>query len=83
MDIAPCGLECDACDQKPEQCDGCHAESDHLWHADCPIRACCKDKGHSNCSECATFPCKVILGFEADEWPHHTAAVKHLRGLRE
>lgn len=83
MELAPCGLNCDNCPQQPEHCDGCHAESDHLWHADCSIRVCCKfEKHHCNCSQCATFPCGAILDFEADRWPHHTAAVARLRSLR-
>lgn len=83
MELAPCGLDCDDCGQKPEHCDGCHADSDHLWHADCAIRVCCKfDKQLSNCSQCDGFPCERILSFEADRWDHHTAAVACLRHLR-
>lgn len=83
MEPAPCGLNCDACQQKPAHCDGCHAEGDHLWHADCRIRVCCKfEKKLANCSCCEQFPCQKILEFEGDKWAHHTAAVKRLRELK-
>ena len=83
MEIAPCGIDCDTCDQKPNHCDGCHALSDHLYCPDCEIRVCCLfDRKLSNCSECSDFPCRSILDFEADPWDHHTAAVKRLRRMR-
>ena len=82
MELAPCGLDCDACPQRPANCDGCHAEGDHLWHADCTIRVCCKfDKRLSNCSACGDFPCQAVLDFEADKYSHHTAAVARLREM--
>jgi len=84
MELAPCGLDCDACERKPDQCDGCRADSDHLWRADCAIRTCCRfDRKLGNCSQCADFPCRKILDFEADKWAHHTAAVQRLRAMRD
>ena len=83
MKLAPCGLNCDKCSLKPDKCDGCHAESEHLWHADCPIRVCCKfEKKQDDCSFCQSFPCSEILAFEADKWDHHTLAVRKLRNLK-
>ena len=83
MDLAPCGLDCRACPQRPERCDGCHAESDHVWAADCRIRVCCKfEKKLRNCSQCADFPCQLIVAFADDQWEHHTAAVGRLREMR-
>lgn len=83
MKLAACGLDCDTCPQKPEKCDGCHADSQHLWHADCTIRVCCKFEKHlDNCSLCATFPCERILAFGSDKWPHHRAAVRTLHALK-
>ena len=81
--LAPCGLDCDACSQKPKDCDGCHAEGDHLWHADCAIRVCCKfEKRLANCSLCDEFPCERVAAFGNDKWAHHRAAVERLRELR-
>jgi hypothetical protein len=83
MHTAPCGLDCDACDLKPESCDGCHAKAGRLWTPGCPIRACCKfTHGLANCAQCAAFPCELIENFEGDRWEHHTAAVGRLRELR-
>lgn len=82
MDLAPCGLDCDACDSRGDDCGGCNGETNELWSADCQIRACAKtEKGLSNCSECGEFACARLLEFEADEWDHHTAAVKRLRAM--
>ena len=82
MELAPCGLDCNACGLKGGNCDRCHADSDHLWSPDCEIRMCCKFKmNHSNCSECDSFPCQLILDFENDEHIHHTDAVQKLRNL--
>lgn len=83
MKLAPCGLDCDVCKLKPKDCDGCHAETAHLWHSDCGIRVCCKfEKKLDNCSLCATFPCEKITAFGSDKWAHHRAAVKKLRDMR-
>ena len=83
MELAPCGLDCGACPQKPESCDGCHADNGRVWSSRCGIRICCKsDKGLGNCSQCAEFPCQTILAFEQDKWDHHTQAVGRLRRLR-
>jgi hypothetical protein len=83
MNLAPCGLDCDACSLSPEQCDGCHAQSDHLWSPDCAIRVCCiSERGLSSCSLCDGFPCAHIEAFDADQWAHHSAAVQRLREMR-
>jgi len=84
MKLAPCGLDCDACNMKPKDCDGCHADSDHVWDSDCKMRVCCRfQRKLDNCSLCADFPCQSILDFEADKWAHHTAAVKRLREMKD
>ena len=83
MRIAPCGIDCDACPLKPKDCDGCHAQSDHLWHADCEKRVCCLQKKKlDNCSLCDEFPCPRIIAFENDKWAYHKAGVARLRSLK-
>ena len=83
MELAPCGLDCNACEQRPKHCDGCHAESNHLWRADCKIRGCCKfERKLDNCSLCKDSPCRIISAFGSDKWPHHRAAVERLHELR-
>jgi hypothetical protein len=84
MNLAPCGIDCNTCKQRPKDCDGCHAQSDHLWCSDCKIRVCCLfDKKLDNCSLCGEFPCQAILAFESDKWVHHRKAVKRLREMRQ
>ncbi len=84
MQMAPCGIDCNNCDLQPEQCDGCHTRSDHQWCGDCAMRVCCIfERGLDHCAQCDDFPCAHIAAFDADRWPHHSAAVAHLRALRE
>jgi hypothetical protein len=83
MKLACCGLDCNKCDLRPKDCDGCHAESDHLWHADCKIRLCCKlERKLDNCSLCKDFPCPTIRAFGSDKWAHHRAAFQRLEKMR-
>ena len=80
MELAACGLDCDACNLKPDQCDGCHAITDNCWSPDCKIRKCCLFKKKlANCSECVDFPCNSVIELEADKWEHHSTAAKRLR----
>ena len=83
MKLAPCGLDCNICPQRPKDCDGCHVESDHLWCADCKTRVCCKfQRKLDNCSLCGDFPCPTISAFGNDQYEHHRAAVRTLHQLR-
>jgi len=83
LKLAPCGIECDRCNLRPEKCDGCHADTDHQWHADCGIRVCCRfQKRLDNCAQCDGFPCERIKAFGSDKYEHHRAAVERLHELR-
>jgi len=45
---------------KPEEvwCDSCSSEGKHFsWCGECPIRSCCREKGHENCAYCDDYPC--------------------------
>ncbi|PKN75477.1 MAG: hypothetical protein CVU49_04245 [Candidatus Cloacimonetes bacterium HGW-Cloacimonetes-2] len=39
-------------------CSGCSSEGQKISFCDmCEIRACCRERGYINCSECSEFPC--------------------------
>lgn len=66
------------------KCRGCHGPDDVVWGDDCKIRQCCiKEKKLENCSQCSTFPCGLITGFENDGMAHHKAAIACLREMRK
>jgi hypothetical protein len=41
-------------------CDGCAQNEGPLfkWCLDCPIRACCAERGYANCAYCDDLPCE-------------------------
>jgi len=54
---------------KPEQinCDGCLSVGGRLigYCKECMVRACCLEKGLSNCAECEVQPCPKLSAFHA------------------
>lgn len=46
-------------------CQGCNSSNGVVFgHChECKIRACCHEKGFSNCSECLSFPCIHLEDF--------------------
>lgn len=64
-------------------CRGCLGDRSVHWSADCWILACCVDeRGLTNCSQCAEFPCRRL-----EEWATQNAgygvALERLRGIRQ
>lgn len=67
MNIAVCGLDCDACAELGKDCQGgCRSHQGKVFWAPfsgyerCPICACAAEKGHAHCGECAALPCEVF-----------------------
>jgi hypothetical protein len=65
------------------RCLGCDGPEDRLWDGDCKIRACCKQKGYQNCSQCESFKCGLVSAFESDGYAHHKQAIQRLERLRD
>ena len=52
--------------QRGMYCKGCRGDRSVHWSADCEILKCCVDeKGLTNCSECADFPCQRLTEWAA------------------
>ena len=62
-----CGLLCSECSYREEmQCGGCVKIVNPFWGT-CPVKACCEEKEHQHCGECAEFPCALLHSFAYDE----------------
>ena len=62
-----CGLRCEGCEFKePNNCGGCIATNGNPYHGSCSVAACCQEKGHLHCGQCADFPCEHLNAFSCD-----------------
>ena len=63
-------------------CCGCLGDRTVHWSADCWILACCVDqRGLTNCSQCAEFPCEPYQKW-AETPEHHQKAYERLMDMR-
>ena len=91
-----CGLYCGACsifmrtqadeadqatDQNAPDCHGCKSGQTAPHCNSCEIRSCAGHRGLEFCSECPEYPCKRLLSFKLDGWPHHLVAVYNLKSI--
>jgi hypothetical protein len=68
--LAPCGIVCARCKFLGKPCLGCHRQEGKPFHGGiCDVYACVASQGLEHCGECASFPCKRIVGFATD--PDH------------
>ena len=62
-----CGILCSACEYKETMgCKGCTEIEKPFWGESCPVKACCEEKPHMHCGECASFPCTLAHQFAYD-----------------
>ncbi len=80
-----CGLYCGSCasylatkrgelGKRPheESCRGCKSDTLGTWCAQCPLKACARQKGLEFCIQCKEFPCAQLEGFKNDpNYPYH------------
>lgn len=64
MITSRCGILCEEC--RFTDCKGCINISSPFW-GECAVKKCCEEKGHTNCGECAEFPCGILNAFAYDE----------------
>ena len=76
-----CGLHCTGCTYKePCHCGGCTetnghpfqgciATNGHPFHGECPVAACCQEKGFVHCGQCPDIPCDLLQQYSCD--PEH------------
>ena len=68
MDMARCGLDCDACEYREStHCPGCRALADGrpFW-GECRVALCALGKGYGTCVECPVMPCDTLTAFSYD-----------------
>lgn len=63
-----CGLLCSECSFKEQyNCGGCIETNGHPFHGECPVAACCQDKGFEHCGLCPELPCKQLYEYSCDK----------------
>ena len=66
-----CGLLCDGCAYKASHgCAGCIALNGRPFWGECPVAACCQDKGYAHCGECGELPCDKLRAFSCGDGEH-------------
>ena len=59
-----CGLHCAGCSWKGSHgCGECVETNGHPFHGQCPIAACCQEKGYAHCGECDRIPCDKLYAY--------------------
>lgn len=66
-----CGLLCKVCSfREPYHCGGCIETQGQPFHGACPVAACCQQKGHVHCGQCAELPCDKLRAYSCED-PEH------------
>ncbi len=77
-----CGILCGECEYRDSTgCKGCVNIDKPFW-GECPVKACCENKGHEHCGECAEFPCKLLESFAYDK-EHGDGTGKRIKQCEE
>lgn len=63
-------------------CDGCKGSQHCFQCSECKIRSCAQQKGLEFCSECNSYPCKMLLLFKSNNKPHHSAIISNLEEIK-
>lgn len=83
MNIAVCGLNCDACEHLGQSCNGCHVAAGKVFWAQytgqpaCPVYACAAQRGLPHCGPCADIPCAIWATLRED----HVSDEEHAQNL--
>lgn len=68
MEKTICGADCAACALR-DTCAGCVPTDGHPFGGDCPLAACCRERGCGQCGGCPELPCglrqRLIAEFRA------------------
>lgn len=63
-----CGILCSTCPYREQMgCAGCVHIEKPFWGESCPVKACCEEKQHTHCGQCAAFPCGLLHEMSYDE----------------
>ena len=71
-------------ERQPEEitCHGCKSGVLSGYCKTCEIKACASEKGLEFCIECEAYPCKPLIAFRDDEWPHHSVVTRNSDDLK-
>ena len=62
-----CGLSCADCEYREKMnCGGCIETMGRPFHGECPVAACCQEKGLAHCGQCGEFPCGLLTEYSCD-----------------
>lgn len=62
-----CGLKCEGCEWRESHgCGGCIATNGNPFHGECPVAACCQEKGLVHCGQCPEIPCALLTRYSSD-----------------
>lgn len=62
-----CGLHCTGCEYKEtNDCKGCIETNGNPFHGECPVAACCQEKGLIHCGQCPDIPCELLTQYSCD-----------------
>ena len=90
--FAPCGINCAVCymhvkiRKNTDSCEGCVVGDTGKpeYCRKCNIKSCTREKGHSHCFECETFPCKLIKNLEKNyNERYDTSILKNSKTAKE
>lgn len=66
-----CGLLCDGCSfRESMNCGKCAETCGKPFYGDCPIAACCQEKGFEHCGECPDMPCEPLEAYSCEDKEH-------------
>ena len=66
-----CGLLCDGCAWRASHgCKGCAATNGNPFYGECPVAACCQQKGYAHCGQCPDMPCDKLHAYSCTD-PEH------------
>lgn len=70
--------------RQPEDlmCEGCKSSVVNDFCSQCTFKTCAEGKGISFCYECPEYPCKELVDFNNDQYPHHSIILKNLDSIR-
>lgn len=69
-----CGLHCSMCvhNTEKQECKGCiELEGEFSEREQCPIAACCIERGYEHCGQCDEIPCAMLSQLASSDVPEN------------
>ena len=83
--ISRCGIICSECEFREKcKCPTCHKADGNPFWGECKVAKCNISKGLNNCSECANFPCELLISFAYNkEQGDNGKRIENLKALNQ